>query len=38
MIPVYGWDVSVVPLEGLKFLKCCFALKILTIIELAVLH
>jgi hypothetical protein len=38
MISVYGWDVSVVPLEGLKFLKCHFPLKFLTIIELAVLH
>jgi hypothetical protein len=38
MIPLYRWYVSVVPLEGLKFFKCHFPLKILTIIELAVLH
>jgi hypothetical protein len=29
MIPVYRWDVSVVPLEGLKFLKSGFHLKFL---------
>jgi hypothetical protein len=38
MIPVFGWDVSVVPLEGLKFLKIGFHLKFLKIIEYAVLH
>jgi hypothetical protein len=38
MIPVYGWDVSGVPLEGLKFLICRFPFKFLTIIELEVLH
>jgi hypothetical protein len=26
LIPVFGWDVSIEPLEGLKFLKCCFPL------------
>jgi hypothetical protein len=38
MIPEYRWDVSVVPLEGLKILKSSFHLKILKIIEYAVLH
>jgi hypothetical protein len=38
MIPVYRCDVSVVPLEGLKFLKSGFNLKFLKIIEYAVLH
>jgi hypothetical protein len=38
MIPVYRWDVSVVPLEGLKFLKRGFHLNFLKIIEYAVLH
>jgi hypothetical protein len=38
MIPVYRWDVSVVPLDGLKFLKSGFHLKFLKIIEYAVLH
>jgi hypothetical protein len=38
MIIMNRWDVSVVPLEGLKFIKCNFPLKFLTIIELAVLH
>jgi hypothetical protein len=38
MIPVYRWDVSVVPLEGLKFLKSVFDLKILKTIEYAMLH
>jgi hypothetical protein len=33
MIPAYRWDVSVVPLEGLKFLKSGFHLKFLKIIE-----
>jgi hypothetical protein len=38
MIPVYGWDISVVPLEVLKIFKCRFPLKFVIIIELAVLH
>jgi hypothetical protein len=38
MITVYRRDVSEVPLDGLKFLKCHFPLKFLRIIELAVLH
>jgi hypothetical protein len=38
MIPVYRSDVSVVPLEGLKFLNCHFPLNFLKIIEYAVLH
>jgi hypothetical protein len=38
MIPVYRYDVSAVPLEGLKFLKWSFPLKFLKIIECAVLH
>jgi hypothetical protein len=29
MIPVYRWDVSVVPLEGLKIFKKSFYFKIL---------
>jgi hypothetical protein len=38
MIPVFRWDVSVVPLEGLKFLKSGFHLKFLKISEYVVLH
>jgi hypothetical protein len=38
MIPVYRWDVSVVPFEGLKLLKSGFHLKSLKIIEYVVLH
>jgi hypothetical protein len=38
MILVYRWDVSVVPLEGLKFLKSHFPFKVLKINEYAVLH
>jgi hypothetical protein len=38
MIPVYRWDVSVVPLEGLKFLKWSFSFKFLKINKAAVLH
>jgi hypothetical protein len=38
MIPVCRWDVSVVPLEGLNFLKSGFHLKFFKIIEYAVLH
>jgi hypothetical protein len=38
MIPIDGWQVCVVPLGGLKFLKCHFHLKFLKITELAVLH
>jgi hypothetical protein len=38
MIPVYRWDVSVVTLEGLKFLKWSFPLKFFKIVECAVLH
>jgi hypothetical protein len=37
MIPVYRWDVSVVPLEGLKILKWSFPFKFLKINESAVL-
>jgi hypothetical protein len=38
MIPVYRWDVSVLQLEGLKFLKRGFQLKFLKITEYAMLH
>jgi hypothetical protein len=38
MIPIDGWQVCVVPLGGLKFLKCHFPLKFIKFIELAVLH
>jgi hypothetical protein len=38
MIPIDGWQVFVVPLGDLKFLKCHFPLKFKKIIELAVLH
>jgi hypothetical protein len=38
MIPIDGWQVCVVPIGVLKFLKCHFPLKLKKIIELAVLH
>jgi hypothetical protein len=38
MIPIDGWQVCVVPLGGLKFLKCPFPLKLKKIIDLAELH
>jgi hypothetical protein len=38
MIPIDGWQVCVVLLGGLKFLKCHFPLKFEKIFKLAVLH
>jgi hypothetical protein len=38
VIPIDGWQVCVVPLVGLKFLKCHFPLKFKKIDELLVLH